>query len=86
MRLILRTPALQAHSVLRYADWRAVISEYVASRTSQQPQDLFPQVVGQVSLALALTAYAAWLDHPQTQLARLLEDSMSSLRAYVAQA
>ena len=30
MRLILETPALQAHSVLRYAEWRAVIAEYVA--------------------------------------------------------
>jgi mycofactocin system transcriptional regulator len=84
MRLILRTPALQAHSVLRYADWRAVISDYVALRTGQHPMDLFPQVVGQVSLALALTAYAAWLDHPETQLAQLLEDSMSCLHTYLA--
>ena len=30
MRLILHTPALQSHSVLRYADWRRVIEDYVA--------------------------------------------------------
>ncbi|MGB0100191.1 MAG: TetR family transcriptional regulator, partial [Nocardioides sp.] len=33
MRLILETPTLQAHSVLRYAAWRAVIAEYVADRS-----------------------------------------------------
>ena len=30
MQLILTTPALQAHSVLRYGEWRRVIAEYVA--------------------------------------------------------
>jgi len=85
MRLILRTPALQAHSVLRYADWRAVISEHVAQRTGGQPRDLFPQVVGQVSLALALTAYASWLDDPQAQLADVLQESMDCLRTYLDQ-
>lgn len=83
MRLILRTPALQAHSVLRYADWRAVISEYVAHRRGLDVQDLFPQVVAQVSLALALTAYDAWLDRPDASLAVLLGESMGCLRVYV---
>ena len=32
MRLILETPALQAHSALRYAEWRQVIADYVAER------------------------------------------------------
>ena len=32
MRLLLTTPALQAHSVLRYAQWRGTIAAYVASR------------------------------------------------------
>lgn len=39
MRLILSTPSLQAHSVLRYADWRRVIVEFVARRTGQDPTD-----------------------------------------------
>ena len=84
MRLILRTPALQAHSVLRYADWRGVIAAYVAERRGVPPDDLFPQTVAQVSLALALTAYDAWLDHPDASLAALLDEAMGSLRDYVA--
>ncbi|GAW50989.1 Transcriptional regulator, TetR family [Nocardioides sp. PD653] len=83
MRLILRTPALQAHSVLRYADWRAVIATYVARRRGLAVDDLFPQTVAQVSLSLALTAYDAWLDHPETSLAALLDDAMGCLRDYV---
>ena len=33
MRLILETPALQAHSVLRYAEWRGVVADFVADPT-----------------------------------------------------
>jgi len=60
MALILTTPELMAHSVLRYGDWRRVIAEYVARRTDTAPDNLAPRMVGQVSLALALTAYEVW--------------------------
>jgi mycofactocin system transcriptional regulator len=83
MRVILRTPALQAHSVLRYADWRAVISEYISQRRGTGADDLFAQTVAQISLALAHTAYAAWLDDPEASLASLLDESMSCLRTYL---
>jgi len=63
MRLILETPALQAHSVLRYAEWRSVIADYVASRLGVDADDLVPQLVAHASLAMALTAYQQWLDH-----------------------
>lgn len=84
MRLILTTPALQAHSVLRYASWREVIAEYVAERTGTRPDDLLPQTVGQVSLALALTAYQAWLADESSSLPRLLDTTMAHLRSYLA--
>jgi hypothetical protein len=84
MRLILRTPALQAHSVLRYADWRAVIAEFVARRTGLAPYDVLPRTAGHVSLALALTAYETWLDDTSTSLPDLLEEAMRSLRSYLA--
>jgi mycofactocin system transcriptional regulator len=84
MRLILQTPALQAHSVLRYGEWRAVIATYVAGRTGHQPQDLLPRTVGHVSLALALTAYETWLADESGSLLRLLDDAMNGLRNYLA--
>jgi mycofactocin system transcriptional regulator len=83
MVLILRTPALQAHSVLRYAQWRDVVAEFVAARRGLEPTDLLPQVVGQVSLALTLSAYTIWLSGPEQDLARLLGDAMGELRDYL---
>jgi mycofactocin system transcriptional regulator len=83
MRLILETPALQAHSALRYADWRNVIAEYVADRTGQAPQALLPQVVGHMSLALALTAYEAWLADETSSLLQILDDAMRVLETYL---
>lgn len=83
MRLLLRTPALQAHAVLRYAEWRAVIAEFVAARTGRQPGDLLPQAVGQVSLGVSMTAYDAWLDDEDADLGDLLRRAMAELRDYV---
>ncbi len=58
MRLILETPALQAHSVLRYAEWRGVIAEYVAAPArpgARRPAARARSATS--SLALALSAY-----------------------------
>ncbi|ROR89754.1 mycofactocin system transcriptional regulator [Nocardioides aurantiacus] len=84
MRLILMTPELQAHSALRYAEWRAVIAEFVARRQGVGPHDLVPEVVSQVSLALALAAYELWLRRPEADLRGLLDDAMGGLRAHLA--
>lgn len=83
MRLILETPALQAHSVLRYAEWRAVIAEYVASRLDVEPTDALPETVSQVCLALALSAYVLWLREPGPSLEERLERALTDLRSYL---
>jgi len=83
MRLILQTPALQAHSVLRYAEWRGVIAEYVAERRGLEPDDLMPRMVGHVSLALALSAYEQWLEAPDASLQKLLRAAMASLAEHL---
>jgi mycofactocin system transcriptional regulator len=86
MRLILGTPELQAHSVLRYAEWRRVIAEHVATRTGAAPDDLVPQVAGHISLALSLAAYEAWLAHSDTDadgLLNLIDRAMVGLRTYL---
>ena len=43
MTLITTVPALQAHSMLRYAAWRAVVAEFVAQRLGDEPDDLVPR-------------------------------------------
>lgn len=86
MRLILTTPELQAHSVLRYAEWRQVIADDVARRTGADREDLLPQVAGHVSLALSLAAYEHWLDHPSAaneSLPAVIDEAMTALRDYV---
>lgn len=86
MRLILTTPELQAHSVLRYAEWRRVIAEDVARRTGAEPDDLVPQVAGHVSLAISLSAYEHWLAQPDAgdgDLLEVIDSAMAGLRSYL---
>jgi TetR/AcrR family transcriptional regulator, regulator of mycofactocin system len=82
MRLILHTPALQSHSVLRYADWRHVIAEYVAERLGLAVTDALPVLVGQVSLSIAHAAYEVWLQDPTQSLPGLVDEQMSLLRDF----
>ena len=84
MGLILTTPTLQAHSVLRYAQWREVIADHVAARTGHDVGSLLPITVGHVSLALALSAYDYWLAHPGTDLLAHLDEAMGDLRDHLA--
>lgn len=85
MRLILTTPALQAHSALRYAEWRQVIADYAADRLDVAADSLEPQLVGHVALAVALTAYELWLAEPTASLVGLLEEGMRVLVARSAE-
>lgn len=83
MLLILTTPELQAHSVLRYAEWRRVIVEYVAARLALPTTDPLPLIAGHVSLALALSAYEIWLDAPDVEVTAVVDETMASLASYL---
>jgi mycofactocin system transcriptional regulator len=61
MTLITTVPALQAHSMLRYADWRAVIADYVARRRGERATDLVPQTVAFAALGASIAAFSAWV-------------------------
>ena len=84
MRLILHTPSLQAHSVLMYERWRAVIADFVSTRAGESRESLLPRTTGHVSLALAISAYEQWLKPRSPQLPVLLDRAMTGLRAYLA--
>lgn len=79
MTLILRVPALLAHSTLRFAAWRAVVAEFVAERTGQSPDALAPQAVAHAVLGVAVAAYEQWLDDERADLGTLLDAAMRSL-------
>ena len=69
MELILRTPALQAHSTLRYAAWREVIAEFAGERLGQPPDALAPRTIAYVALGVAVAAYEQWLESDGAELA-----------------
>lgn len=81
MELILRVPALLAHSTLRFAAWRAVVAEFVAERTGRRPDDLAPQTVAHAVLGVSVAAYEHWLDAADSDLGTLLDSALRHLAA-----
>lgn len=79
MALILRVPALQAHSTLMYAAWRAVVAEYVAQRLGQHQDSLVPQAIAYAMLGTCVAAYEQWLTSDDDDLAELLDRSLQML-------
>ncbi|GAA1393200.1 mycofactocin system transcriptional regulator [Pseudonocardia kongjuensis] len=79
LRLILGTPALQAHSTLRYAAWREVVADHVAQRRGEPASALVPQSVGHACLGVCLAAYERWLADDGTELSELLDSVFRSL-------
>jgi mycofactocin system transcriptional regulator len=79
MALILRVPALQAHSTLRYAAWRDVVATFVARRLGEPVGAFAPQLLGHHALGAAVAAYEQWLGDERADLAQLLGDAFGSL-------
>jgi len=80
MSLILHVPALQAHSTLRYADWRGVVARFAAGRLGQPPDGLLPQLIGHLALGSAVAAYEQWLADDGADLAALLAQAFRQWR------
>jgi len=83
MELILTTPALQAHSTLRYADWRRVLAEFIATRLEVDVDSLAPQAISYAVLGVALASYEQWLRVPDADLTELLAAGVRELSAAV---
>jgi TetR/AcrR family transcriptional regulator, regulator of mycofactocin system len=79
MTLILRVPALLAHSTLRFAAWREVVAEFAGERTGQRPDALAPQAIAHAVLGVAIAAYEQWLDRADADLSVLLDSAMRDL-------
>lgn len=79
LELILQVPALQAHSTLRYAEWRTVVAEFVARRTGAPPTTLVPQALSYACLGAALAAYEQWLQNPDVALCDSIDVAMRLL-------
>jgi mycofactocin system transcriptional regulator len=79
MRLLLGTPALLAHSELRYAAWRDVVAEFVGERLGVPADALLPRLAGRAALAAALVAYEEWLADDTRSLPELLREASGGL-------
>jgi mycofactocin system transcriptional regulator len=79
MSLILNVPALQAHSTLRYADWRRVVAEFAATRLGVPANSLMPQAIAHAALGVAVAAYEQWLADPDAELTPLLDVALREL-------
>jgi mycofactocin system transcriptional regulator len=80
MALILHVPALQAHSTLRYADWRGVVARFAARRLDQPPEAPLPQLIGHLALGSAVAAYEQWLADETSDLPSLLTGAFAAWR------
>jgi mycofactocin system transcriptional regulator len=63
MRLLTTVPALQAHSMVRYREWRGIVAAFVAERRGEAPEDFVPRAVGMATLATTMSAFEWWVDH-----------------------
>jgi hypothetical protein len=81
MTLITGVPALQGHSMLRYADWCAVIAEFAAGRLGLDPDDLVPQAIANAALGTAMATYRHWILNPSADLLAELDDAFRLLAA-----
>jgi mycofactocin system transcriptional regulator len=86
MELILYVPALQAHSTLRYADWRGIVARFAARRLRMGADDLFPRLIGHLALGSAVAAYEQWLKDPTSDLGDLLASTFDTLGPLVSSA
>jgi mycofactocin system transcriptional regulator len=81
MTLIIGTAALQAHSALRYAAWRAVVAEWAAGRLGEAPDDLRPRVIGYAALGSAMASFERWVASEGEDLLELLDAAFVDLAA-----
>jgi mycofactocin system transcriptional regulator len=79
MTLITTVPALQAHSMLRYADWRTVIAEYVAERTGSAVDGLIPQTIAHAALGVSTAAFTCWVHDPDQDIEQNLRIGYANL-------
>jgi mycofactocin system transcriptional regulator len=86
MTMITSSAALQAHSALRYAEWRGVVAEWAAARLGEAPDDLRPRVIGYAALGSAMASFERWVADEGEDLLGLLDAAFVALAAGFATA
>lgn len=79
LNLVASSPALSAAAAPHYDAWERAISEFVARRTGQPVDALYPLAVGRATLATCRAAYDRWLARADADLPVYLDHALSSL-------
>jgi hypothetical protein len=67
--------------MVRYAEWCAVIAEFVAGRLGLEPHDHVPQVIASAALGAAMATYRHWIENPDVDLLGELDRALALLAA-----
>src|SRR5262249_31890365 len=68
MSLIGSVPALMASAAVHYDAWERSVSDFVARRTGQPADSLYPLAAGRATLAACRAAYDRWVVHADADL------------------
>jgi mycofactocin system transcriptional regulator len=79
MNLVGSVPALHASAAVHYDAWERAVSEFVAARTRQPPDALFPLAVGRATLAACRAAYDRWVARADADLTAYLDAALRAL-------
>ncbi len=81
MALIGSVPALMASAAVHYDAWERAISEFVARRTGQPADSLYPLAVGRATLAACRAGYDRWVTRADADLTVYLDAALRALAA-----
>jgi mycofactocin system transcriptional regulator len=85
MSLIGSTPELAAAAALHYDAWERAIIEFVAARSGQPGDSLYPLAVGRATLATCRAAYERWAARADADLVVYLDAALRALAAGFAE-
>jgi mycofactocin system transcriptional regulator len=81
MTLLSSVPELVASSAIHYDAWERAISDFVAGRTGQPTDSLYPLAVGRSTLATCRAAYDRWVARADADLTLYLDAALRALTA-----
>jgi mycofactocin system transcriptional regulator len=85
MSLIGSTPELAAAAALHYDAWERAIIDFVAARSGQPSDSLYPLAVGRATLATCRAAYERWAARADADLVVYLDAALRALAAGFAE-
>ena len=81
MHLISTVPELAASATIHYDAWERAVAEFVARRTGQPADALYPLAAGRATLAACRAAYERWSARADADLTVYLDAALRALEA-----